>query len=43
MTDRAVRKERGDRFTLVLQYEPTLIGNADEDSFHIECGRKKID
>ena len=26
-----------------VQYEPTLIGDADEDSCHIECGREKID
>ena len=27
----------------VFQYKSTLIGNADEDSLHIECGCEKID
>ena len=30
-------------FPVVFQYEPTLIGDADEDSCHIECGCEKID
>ena len=43
MVSRAVRKKRSYCFTLVFQYKSTLIGNADEDSLHIECGCEKID
>ena len=32
-----------DHIALVFQCDPAFIGNADEDSLHIECGRKKID
>lgn len=38
-----LEKKGGARFTLVFQYEPTLIGNTDENSFNIECKCKKID
>mgnify|MGYP004567881715 CR=1 FL=1 len=38
-----IGKERSYCFSVVLQYEPTLIGNADENSRHIECECEKID
>ena len=43
MVSRTVGKERGDRFTLVFQCDTAFIGDADENSCRIECGRKKVD
>ena len=43
MVGRTVGKERSYCFPVVFQYKPTLIGDADEDSCHIECGCEKID
>ena len=43
MAGRTIGEERSHRFALVFQYEPAIIGNANEDSYHIECRCEKID
>ncbi len=43
MACRTVRKERDNYFTMVFQYEPTLIGNVNEDSIHIGNKFKRFD
>ena len=43
MAGRTIGEKRSHRFALVFQYEPAIIGNANEDSYHIECRCEKID